>query len=104
MTKLKEENDLFEDAFYNWCLRHGISLYTRSGEEFSSRNTSTFLADVDMNELKKGIFDLIQFNIEEGKYKVQAIKSMAAITGCSLSDAKAFYDSKHSFSNVESAQ
>lgn len=40
----------------------------------------------------------------EGAYKVQAIKALAELTGCSLSDAKEFYDTKHNFSNVQEAK
>lgn len=105
MSSMSEDQKQFEESFYNWALRHGVEPYTKARDITSSNlSDKPLLADVDLNELRNGIFALVRYNNDGNKHKVQAIKSIAATSGSSYSDAKAFYDSQHNFSNVETIQ
>lgn len=62
----EEDKALFEDAFYNWLLNHGVDLASFESTKFDSSIKEPFIAKIDLNKLKAGIIELMKNDYKQG--------------------------------------
>ena len=63
-----EDSELFETAFYNWCIIHGIDIYVKGSDlasMSSSKGERKITAEIDLVKLKAGIEGLIERKTQE---------------------------------------